>query len=136
MLSYGLKPFGLYRHRRGLGLDKVGYNGRRPEHLYLQACLPRQGKSLPDTGRSLQSCIFIVQESGGRYSSAIRTPPNPGLPQLPWKSRTRSLHHHHLLVHHQKRIDIGYGHSPWLPPSLGEVPRYHIIPTIFCLYLF
>src|SRR3954462_1496261 len=28
------------------------------------ACLPRQGKSHPDTGRSLQSCIFIVQESG------------------------------------------------------------------------
>ena len=27
-------------------------------------------------------------------------------------------------------------HSPWLPPSLGEMPRYCIIPTIFCLYLF
>ena len=27
MLSYGLKPSGLYRHRRGLGLDKVGYKG-------------------------------------------------------------------------------------------------------------
>src|SRR4051812_43154089 len=39
-------------------------------------------KSLPDTGRSLQSCIFIVQESDQRYSPAIRTPPNPGLPQL------------------------------------------------------
>jgi len=28
-LSYGLKPSGLYRHRRGLGLHRVGYNGRR-----------------------------------------------------------------------------------------------------------
>ena len=27
LLSYGLKPFGLYRHRRGLGLHKVGYKG-------------------------------------------------------------------------------------------------------------
>ena len=27
MLSYGLKPSGLYRHRRGLGLHKVGYKG-------------------------------------------------------------------------------------------------------------
>ena len=82
MLSYGLKPSGLYRHRRGLGLHKVGYNGRRSAYPYRQACLPRQGKSLPDAGRSLQSCIFMVQESGRRYSPAIRTPPNPGLPQL------------------------------------------------------
>ena len=27
MLSYGLKPSGLYRHRKGLGLHKVGYKG-------------------------------------------------------------------------------------------------------------
>src|SRR3954463_12762768 len=55
------------------------------------ACLPRQGKSLPDTGRSLQSCIFIVQESSRRYSPATRTPPNPGFPQgspTPGGSRT------------------------------------------------
>src|SRR4051812_12861595 len=80
-LSYGLNPSGLYRHRRGLGLHKVGYNGRRSEYPHRQACLPCQGKSHLDTGRSLQSCIFIVQESGSRYSPATRTPPNPGLPQ-------------------------------------------------------
>ena len=84
VMSYGLKPSGLYRHRIGLGLHKVGYNGRRSTYPYRQACLPRQGKSHPDTGRSLQSCIFIVQESGWRYSPATRTPPNPGLPQLPF----------------------------------------------------
>ena len=31
------------------------------EYSHRQACLPRQGKSHPDTGRSLQSCIFIVR---------------------------------------------------------------------------
>src|SRR4051812_31905188 len=85
VVSYGLKASGLYRHRRGLGLHRVGYNGRRSTYPYRQACLPRQGKSLPDTGQSLQSCIFIVQESGRRYSPAIRTPPNPGIPHLPWE---------------------------------------------------
>ena len=80
--SYGLKLSALYRHPTDLGLHRVGYNGRRSTYPYRQACLPRQGKSLPDTGRSLQSCIFIVQESGRRYSPAIRTPPNPGLPHL------------------------------------------------------
>ena len=29
VMSYGLKPSGLYKHRRGLGLHRVGYNGRR-----------------------------------------------------------------------------------------------------------
>ena len=80
VVSYGLEPSGLYRHRRGLGLHRVSYNGRRSTYPYRQACLPRQGKSHPDTGRSLQSCIFIVLESGWRYSPATRTPPNPGLP--------------------------------------------------------
>ena len=27
VVSYGLKPSGLYRHRRGLGLHRVGYKG-------------------------------------------------------------------------------------------------------------
>jgi hypothetical protein len=30
----------------------------------------------------------------------------------------------------------GYGHSPWLEPSLGEVPRYRITITFIHLYLF
>ena len=50
------------------------------EYPHRQACLPRHGKSQPDTGQSLQSCIFIVLVSGWRYSPATRTPPNPGLP--------------------------------------------------------
>src|SRR3954468_17092125 len=78
--SYGLKLSGLYRHRIGLGLHRVGYIGRRSRISARLACLPRQGKNLSDTGRSLQSCIFIVLESGRRYSPAIQTPPNPGLP--------------------------------------------------------
>ena len=53
------------------------------EYPHRQACIPRQGKSHPDTGRSLESCIFIVRESGWRYSPATRTPSNPGLPHIP-----------------------------------------------------
>ena len=58
------KPSGLYRHRRGLGLHRVGYR-EGDLHPNRQACLPRQGESHPDTGRSLQSFIFIVQQSIG-----------------------------------------------------------------------
>src|SRR3954469_6519457 len=45
-----------------------------PEYPHRQACLPRQGKFHPDTGRSLQSCIFIVQESG---EGIVRLPEHP-----------------------------------------------------------
>src|SRR3954463_4898252 len=44
------------------------------EYTHRQACLPCQGKSHPDTGRSLQSCIFIVQESG---EGIVRLPEHP-----------------------------------------------------------
>src|SRR3954470_24907722 len=44
------------------------------EYPHHQACLPRQGKFHPDTGRSLQSCIFIVQESG---EGIVRLPEHP-----------------------------------------------------------
>src|SRR3954468_11220548 len=44
------------------------------EYPHRQACLPRQRKSHPDTGRSLQSCIFIVQESG---EGIVRLPEHP-----------------------------------------------------------
>src|SRR4051812_36920241 len=44
------------------------------EYPHRLACLPRQGKSHPYTGRSLQSCIFIVQESG---EGIIRLPEHP-----------------------------------------------------------
>ena len=61
------------------------------EYPHRQACLPRQGKSHPDTGRSLQSCIFIVQESGRSYSPATWTPPNPWLPHPSYRDFFRSL---------------------------------------------
>ena len=35
----------------------------------------------------------------------------------------------------KRKLSIGYGHSPWLRPSLWEVPWYRITSTIFCLYL-
>ena len=37
-----------------------------------------------------------------------------------------------------KKLSIGSGHSPWLPPSLGEVPRYrinlHYLLALFSLF--
>src|SRR3954470_18322251 len=44
------------------------------EYPHRLACLPRQGQSHPDMGRSLQSCIFIVQESG---EGIVRLPEHP-----------------------------------------------------------
>ena len=80
MLSYRLKPFGLYRHRRGLGLHRVGYKGG-DLHIRIAKLAIHEKESPTRTWDEVQSCIFIVQESGRRYSPAIRTPPNPGLPQ-------------------------------------------------------
>ena len=31
----------------------------------------------------------------------------------------------------KRKLSIGYGHSPWLLASLGEVPRYRITPLSF-----
>src|SRR3954467_9377131 len=112
LLSYGLKPSGLYRHRRGLGLHKVGYNGRRSKYPHRQACLPCQGKSHPDTGRSLQSCIFIVQESG---EGIVRLPEHPlildslnGLPQNALGLREQASWMHTHLV---SFVELSYTYS-------------------------
>src|SRR3954469_405037 len=73
-LSYGLEPSGLYRHLIGLGYTESVTMVGDLEYPHRQACLPRQGKSHPDTGRSLQSCIFIVQESD---EGIVRLPEPP-----------------------------------------------------------
>src|SRR3954470_6745810 len=53
------------------------------EYPHRLACLPRQGKSHPDMGRSLQSCIFIVLESG---EGIVRQPEHPLIQDsLTWK---------------------------------------------------
>ena len=36
----------------------------------------------------------------------------------------------------KEELSIGYGHSPWQLPSLGEVPQYRITITPFYLYHF
>ena len=58
------KPSGLYRHRRGLGLHRVGYK-EGDLHIYT-AKLAFHAKESPIRTRDevFQSCIFIVLESG------------------------------------------------------------------------
>ena len=65
------KPSGLYRHRRGLGLHRVGYRegDLHPNH---QAFLPRKGESHPDTGRSIQSCILYLHSPTVRPKYIVR----------------------------------------------------------------
>ena len=68
------KSSGLYRHRRRLGLHRVGYKEGDliPNR---QGCLPSKGESHPDTGRSLESCIFTLEQSGQSiYSGCPDTP--------------------------------------------------------------
>ena len=60
------KPSGLYRHRRWLGLHKVGYRERNL-HIHISKLAFHKGESHPDTGRSLLSCVFIVQQFRPQY---------------------------------------------------------------------
>ena len=81
LLSYELEPSGLYRHRRGLGLHRVGYNGRRSTYPYRK--LAFHAKESPIRTRDE---VFNLVSSQSRSladgdSLAIRTPPNLGLPQ-------------------------------------------------------
>src|SRR3954464_15442858 len=73
----------IYHEIEGARVTQSQLQGRRSTYPYCQACLPRQGESHPDTGQSLQSCIFIVHSPTKGYSPAVRIPPNPGLPQYP-----------------------------------------------------
>ena len=55
-----------------------------------QACLPRKGESHPDTGQSLESCIFPVQQSGQSIQSGCMDTPLSRTPS-PSPSRPRCL---------------------------------------------
>ena len=75
------KPSGLYRHWRGLGLQKVGY---REGNLHVQfAKLAFHAKESPTRTRdevfNLVSSLF--NSPAKVYSTAVRGPLNLGLPQ-------------------------------------------------------
>ena len=74
------KPSGLYRHRRGLGLHKVGY---REGNLYIRiAKLAFHAKESPI--RTRDEVLSLVSSRSNSlakvYSPVVRIPPNPGLP--------------------------------------------------------
>jgi hypothetical protein len=58
---------------------------------------------------------------------------------MPWKTKDKILSSSTTPSSPLPKKEIyihGYGHSPWLVPSLGEVPRYRITITPLPLTLF
>ena len=62
MLSFGLNP-PVYIDTGGARVTQSQLQRKESSYPNRQACLPRKGESHPDKGRSLLSCIFIVQQS-------------------------------------------------------------------------
>ena len=75
ILSYGLKPSGLYRHRRGLGLHKVGYNGRR-SWISASPSLPSTPRKVP-SGHETKSSILYLHSLGVRPMMIVRLSRHP-----------------------------------------------------------
>ena len=77
------KPSGLYRHRRGPGLYKVGYRERNL-HIGMPS-LPSTPRKVP-SGHRWESSVLHLHCPSVRptyHSPEARGPPNPGLPQYP-----------------------------------------------------
>src|SRR3954463_16624007 len=64
------KPSGLYRHRRGLGLHRVGYNGRRSTYPYLPS-LPSMPRRVP-SGHGTKSSILYLHSPTVRPKIIVR----------------------------------------------------------------
>ena len=81
---------GLYRHRRGLGFTWSRLQGRK--HNIRIAKLVVHAKESPIRTRaevlSLVSSRFDSPDDV--YSSAVRIPPNPGLPHIPHQKTTKT----------------------------------------------
>ena len=80
ILSLRTKPSGLYRHRKGLGLHRVGY--REGDHIRI-AELTFHAKESPIRTRDEALSLASSRSNSPAkvYSPAVRIPPNPGLPQ-------------------------------------------------------
>ena len=71
LLSYGLKPSGLYRHQRGLGLHRVGYKGG-DLHIRIPSLPSTQRRVLPRHGT--KSSILYLHSLGVRLMMMIVRP--------------------------------------------------------------
>ena len=75
------KPSGLYRHRRGLGLHRVGYKGG-DLHIRIAKLAFHTKESPIRTRDEVLSLVSSQFNSPAKvYSPAVRIPPNAGLPQ-------------------------------------------------------
>ena len=72
--SYGLKPSGLYRHRRGLGLHKVGYKGG-DIHIVLPS-LPSMPSRVP-SGHGTKSSILYLHSPTVQLKYIVRLSEDP-----------------------------------------------------------
>ena len=77
------KPSGLYRHRRGLGLYKVGYRERNL-HIWSPSLPSTPGRVPSGHGRE-SSVLYLYRPSvqPTYHSPDARGPLSPGLPQQP-----------------------------------------------------
>ena len=70
LLSYGLQTSGLYRHRIGLGLHRVGYNGRR-SWISASPRLPSTPRKVP-SGHGTKSSILYLHSPRVRPKMIVR----------------------------------------------------------------
>ena len=91
------KPSGLYRHRRGLGLNRVGY---REGNLHIRISrLAFHAKESPTRTREEVFCLVSLYPNSLThvYSPAVRGPLNPGLPQYPLNEASMTMSPTHRL---------------------------------------
>ena len=120
--SYGLKLSGLYRHRRGLGLHRVGYNGRRS--LYRITKLSFHAKESPIRTRDESSILHL--HSLGVWPKVIVRPSGHPLIQdsLNWG--------------YTESVTMGgdlHIVSPSLPSTPRKVPSGHGTSLQSCIFI-
>ena len=81
MLSYGLKPSDLYRHRRGLGFT-WSWLQRRTYNIRIAKLVFHSKESPIRTRDEVLSLVSSWSNSPAKvYNPAVRIPPNPVRPQ-------------------------------------------------------
>ena len=74
VVSYGLEPSGLYRHRRGLGLHRVGLQRRRSTSQL--PSLPSMQRRVP-SGHGTKSLILYLHSPTVRPKYIVRLSEDP-----------------------------------------------------------
>ena len=81
VVSYGLKPSGLYRHQGGLGFTWSRLQGKK-SNIWIAKLVFHAKESPIRTQAEVFSLVSSRFDSPDNvYSPAVRIPPNPGLPR-------------------------------------------------------